>query len=114
MSGREWIAPCSISPILTARFAVYKLRSGIIALDCQADLLSHVKTRFVVPLLPIGEVPPSLGRLHPVFEVAGQNLAMATHLASTVPASEIGERITSLEAHDLPISNALDMLMTGF
>jgi toxin CcdB len=97
-----------------ARFSVYKLKSGLIVVDCQADLLSHLKTRFVVPLLPIGDVPPSLGRLHPKFQVEGKMLAMATHLASAVPVSEIGERITSLEEHDMVISNALDMLMAGF
>jgi toxin CcdB len=97
-----------------ARFSVYKLKSGMIALDCQANLLSHLKTRFVVPLLPKGDVPPSLGRLHPMFQIEGEQLAMATHLASAVPMSEIGERITSLELHDIAISNALDMFLTGF
>jgi toxin CcdB len=96
------------------RFSVYKLKSGLVALDCQADLLSHLKTRFVVPLLPIGDVPTTLNRLHPIFQVEDEKLAMATHLASAVSVSEIGERITSLEAHDMAISNALDMLMAGF
>jgi toxin CcdB len=96
-----------------ARYAVYRLKSGMMALDCQADVLSHFKTRLAVPLLPIEKIPQAMDRLHPVFEVEGMQLAMATHLASAIPLSEFGVKIVSLELQETEISNALDMLLTG-
>ena len=40
-------------------------------LDCQADLLSHLNTRFVVPLLAPDIAPKPAGRLNPQFFVDG-------------------------------------------
>jgi hypothetical protein len=36
---------------------VFALKSGGYVLDCQADLLSDLNTRFVVPLLPESKAP---------------------------------------------------------
>lgn len=41
-----------------AKFDVYRLRdSGGLVVDCQADLLDGLNTRFVVPSLPIDAAP---------------------------------------------------------
>ena len=40
--------------------------------DIQADLLSRLATRTVVPLVPEGMAPPSIGELNPTFEVKGK------------------------------------------
>ena len=39
-----------------ARFSAHRLSDGSWVLDCQADLLDHLTTRFVVPLIPIADV----------------------------------------------------------
>jgi toxin CcdB len=96
-----------------ARFSAYRLTSGLVGLDCQSDLLSYFETRLIVPLLPVNEVPRSIERLHPVLDVDGERLVMATHLASAVPVREIGRKICSLNAHEYEISAALDVLITG-
>ena len=82
--------------------------------DCQADLLSHLPTRFVVPLIVPNEIPHPMARLHPAFQVDGETRLMATHLAGSLKVSELAAEIGSLARHDMEISNALDMLIIGF
>jgi len=96
-----------------ARFDVFRTAGAEYLLDCQADALSHFKTRFVVPLLaPKDAVAAS--RLQPVFEVEGRRMIMVTQLASAVPLSEIGAKVTSLSEEQTVILNALDMLISGY
>jgi toxin CcdB len=95
-----------------ARFEVYRLGGGYV-LDCQANTFSGLDTRFVAPLMPIGEVPQVRG-LNPVFDIDGERLVMATQLAGPVPARQPNTRIGSLEELDHVILNAFDMLLTGY
>ena len=82
-------------------------------LDVQADLLSGLNTRFVVPLLPLDEAPAPAARLNPLFDIAGQRYVMVTQFAAAVHISELGERVSNLpQAHDV-ITAALDLLITG-
>ena len=98
-----------------ARYDVFAARSeGNYLLDVQSDLLDNFKTRVVVPLLPAATVPPPMRRLHPIFEVNGRKLVMATHLIATVPASELGESRLNLTKHHEDIVATLDMLFQGF
>lgn len=98
-----------------AKFDVHENLDGAgYLLDCQADLLSHLKTRFVVPLLPMSGTVRIAARLNPLFDIAGTEHVMATNLAATVPADSLGKRATSLRDHDTTISNAIDMLLSGF
>ncbi|MGZ8284784.1 MAG: CcdB family protein [Allosphingosinicella sp.] len=97
-----------------ARFDVYGLRGGGLVLDCQADLLNDLKTRFVVPLLPKAEAPRPADRLNPVFYFAGADFVMATQFAATVAVEELTDLLGSLRREEFAISNALDMLLTGY
>jgi toxin CcdB len=97
-----------------ARFDVYGLRGGGLVLDCQADLLSDLKTRFVVPLLLEGEAPRPAERLNPVFYFAGASYVMATQFAATVAVSELTDLLGSLKRDEFAIVNALAMLLTGY
>lgn len=98
-----------------ARYDVFAARSeGNYLLDVQSDLLDNFKTRVVVPLLPVATVPPPMRKLHPIFEINGRKLVMATHLIATVPASELGESRLNLTKHHDDIVAALDMLFQGF
>lgn len=96
-----------------SRFDVFRAAGPGYLLDCQADLLSHFKTRFVVPLLPAPKAAAA-SRLHPVFEIEGAPVVMVTQLASAVPLSEMGKHVTSLAEEQPKIMNALGMLMTGY
>ena len=96
-----------------ARFDVFRAAGPAYLLDCQADVLSHFKTRLVVPLLPAkGALAAS--RLHPIFEVEGKEVVMVTQLASAVQLSELRGKVTSLADEQIAILNALDMLTTGY
>jgi toxin CcdB len=98
-----------------AKFDVHRLvQGGRYVLDCQADILSGLNTRFVVPLLPIDEAPKPATRLNPLFEIEGARFVMATQFAATIPAAELKAPILTLKDHAFAIGNALDMLITGF
>lgn len=97
-----------------AKYDVFRRRSepGYL-LDCQADLLNQLNTRFVVPLLPARAAPKPAARLNPVFELEGQSCVMTTQFAAAIPVAELGERVASLRDRDTVILNALDMLISG-
>ena len=98
-----------------AKFDVHLLRDGsTLVVDCQADLLCDLKTRLVVPLIPIREAPKPAARLNPVFQIDGEAYAMATQAAATIPVAELQSRVATLVEHDITIGNALDMLISGF
>jgi toxin CcdB len=97
-----------------ARFDVHARRQGPgLLLDCQADLLAHLNTRLVVPLIPLAEAPKPAARLNPVFKVAGADLVMVTQYAAAVELRELGDVIGSLAGHDHATVAALDLLITG-
>ncbi|MGP2494087.1 CcdB family protein [Mesorhizobium sp. PUT5] len=97
------------------RYDVFAGRSGGgYLLDVQAGLLDHFQTRVVVPLIPAAAAPPAMRRLHPVFEIEGRRLVMATHLIATVPVRDLGEVRFNLARHRDDIVGALDMLFQGF
>jgi toxin CcdB len=98
-----------------ARYDVFAGRvEGSYLLCVQSDLLDHLKTRVVIPLLPIQHVPPPIRKLHPSVEINGRRLLVATHLIATVPASELGEIRLNMTKHHDDIVAALDMLFQGF
>ena len=97
-----------------ARFDVHPgaKRLGFL-LDCQADLLDHLETRVVVPLLPAAGLPRAT-RLNPVFEIEGEKVVMSTQLIFAIPVRHLQPRIMSLSGEHVAILNALDMLITGY
>ncbi len=98
-----------------ARFDIYRLRDGgALVVDCQSDLIDYFDTRLVVPLVPPDTQKVPIARLMPSFSIDGEILVMATHLAAAVPKTVLGPAVTSLAAHDLEISAAFAMLLSGF
>jgi len=95
-----------------AQFDVYRLGNGLV-IDCQADLLDQLNSRFVVPLLARADAPPPANRLNPIFAIAGKDYVMATQWASAVPRKELGEVIASLADRSFEITGALDVLISG-
>ena len=85
-----------------------------IVLDCQADLLTMLPTRFVVPLVPAARFRALYPRLNPVFRIADTEYVMATQMAGTVPCNRIGDTIVGFVEEQDAIMNALDMLLTGY
>mgnify|MGYP000846924559 CR=1 FL=1 len=98
-----------------ARFDVYRNDAGEGFLhDVQADLLSPLNTRVVVPLLPRdGGLHPARG-LNPVFEIEDGVWVMATQFMAAVPSSLLRAPVGRLETCRAEITTALDMLFQGF
>ncbi|WP_010186081.1 CcdB family protein [Sphingomonas sp. PAMC 26605] len=98
-----------------ARFDVYRTRDfDEVVLDCQADVLDDLPTRFVVPLVPAARIGRIYERLNPVLSVSDGDYVMATQYAATVPVKHLGKRIGALSTEQAAIMNALDMLLTGY
>lgn len=98
-----------------ARFDVFRSGAGRgYLLDCQADILRHLNTRFCVPLMHPDEAPIAGERLNPEFQVAGEQVRMVTQFAAAVPVAALGTVIDNLSDEHSAIVNALDMLISGY
>jgi toxin CcdB len=97
-----------------ARFDVFAGPEGTLLLDVQADLISGIATRVVVPLLPEGKTPPQIKRLNPSFDVGGIRYALFPQLISAVVSSNLSTPIINLRDRSDDIAAALDMLLYGF
>lgn len=95
-----------------ARFDLHPSGDGYL-LDCQADILSHLNTRLVVPVRPPDQAPLAGHRLNPRFEIEGQPFVMVTQFASAVPVKMLKRSTASLAAEHDVIMSALDVLLTG-
>ena len=96
-----------------AQFDLHEVRGGL-ALDCQADRLTRLPTRFVVPFEPLTQALNVDDWLNPIFDVRGQRLIMATQLAGTIPTRELGTWVASFNAdrEKQRIQRALDTLLS--
>lgn len=97
------------------RFDVYQTDDfeGL-ALDCQADVLDDLPTRFVVPLVPEGHMARVFPRLNPLFTIEERRYVLAPQGAATISRRSIERYVTSLDREQSAIMNALDMLLTGY
>lgn len=69
-----------------SRLSVYFNSEGSsYLLDVQANLLSHLNTRMVVPLLPKADAPTPAQALKPTFDIDGAACVMVTQFMATVP-----------------------------
>ncbi len=80
----------------------------------QSDLLDHLNTRMVVPLLPLAQAPQPARILNPVFAVGAESFVMATQFMAAVPTAILKEPVASLDQRRDEIVAALDFLMQGF
>lgn len=99
-----------------ARFDVFAFSKSIpFVLDVQADLLSGLNTRVVVPLLPVAQSGTEvLERLKPLITIKGQDYVLMTTDIATLPVSRLGVRIESIEQNRQRVIDALDFLFQGF
>jgi toxin CcdB len=81
--------------------------------DVQANLLSGLATRVVVPLMKEGAVRSVAAGLNPVFSIKGQRHVMLTQAPATVPCRDLREVAGSLQDQRETVLRALDLLLTG-
>jgi toxin CcdB len=82
--------------------------------DVQADLLSDLATRVVVPLAPAArwESKP-LTRLNPIMRIRGVDHVLVFQELAAIPRSALKPAVGSLRTHRDEIIAALDLLFTG-
>jgi len=83
-------------------------------LDVQANELSDLNTRVVVPLIPVSEAPKPAQVLNPIFRVDGAQCVMVTQYLSAIPAKKLKKATCSLADRRDEITAALDLLFFGF
>jgi len=96
------------------KYDVYRLSDGRHLLDVQGDHIVVDGTRVVVPLLPAADAPNPVSRLHPILEVDGKRMSVATHLIAAVSAAALKRPIAELGQHADAITRALDTLLTDW
>lgn len=83
-------------------------------LDVQANLLSDLNTRVVVPLyLPEAIDNRVVERLAPVLSVRGKPYVALTPELAGIPASELGIKIANVANARNEVVSAIDLLITG-
>ena len=65
-------------------------------IDVQADLMSHLNTRLVVPLVPVRKAPKPARTLNPLFTLEGGEHVMLTQYAAAIPLSELKREVIDL------------------
>jgi toxin CcdB len=98
------------------QFAFYRMPKGGrgYLVDVQADRLSHLRFRVVVPLLPVEIRPPELPRLNPRIEIMGEWFIFAPNAIATVPVSDLGKQVGDLSEFQDAFHIALEVLLKGF
>ncbi|MEG3163570.1 CcdB family protein [Sphingomonas sp. PB2P19] len=97
-----------------AQFDVFVLPDGTWVVDVQSDLLAIYNTRVVIPLIPPDADVSVIHRLHPSFDINGENRLLATQLISVVYRRILGPPIGSLETQYTTITAAIDKLVGGY
>jgi toxin CcdB len=97
-----------------ARFDVLRTADGAYVVDYQSDMLSHLQTRFVIPLMPPELEPKISERLNPAFDIDGQRYVLYPQFAASVMRSDLKDYVTSLIDCDFTIIDAFDMLNSGY
>jgi toxin CcdB len=98
-----------------ARFDVHANPDGPgYLLVVQSELLDHLNTRMVVPLLPRSQAPLPARILNPEFSIGAETLVMTTQFMAAVPASILKGPVTTLDRARTEIVAAIDFLMQGF
>ena len=98
-----------------ARFDVHRQEGKRdLLLNCQSDFLSHLSTRFVIPLIAVAANAPQANRLNPVFRIGNSDFVLATNAAATLQHKQMGGVIASLAEEQDAVMDAIDMLLQGF
>lgn len=82
--------------------------------DVQANMLDHLSTRVVIPLIAAKDGPKQASELNPIFDIDGVPHLLQTQQIAAVQRKGMGKHAGSLAAHRDEITRALDLLFLGF
>jgi len=81
--------------------------------DIQSDLLSHLGSRVVIPLVTAEAQSPPVSRLNPRVLVQGRQLLLDTAQIVGVPKSALGPVVANLMGSRDAVVAAVDVLIAG-
>jgi toxin CcdB len=101
-----------------AQFDVHKNTAGgglyPLLLDIQADALSRIGRRIVVPMVLRRRYGgKAIPRLNPVVSVRGSDYVLVFQDLASIPRTALGERVDSLANRRAELIAAVDLLFTG-
>jgi toxin CcdB len=98
-----------------ARFDVYRNPDGNgFLLDVQADLMSHLKSRLVIPLVRSDIAPLPIKVLNPVFELEDALYMLLTQQMAAVSIRMLKSPVHNVNDRRDEVVAAIDLLLQGF
>ncbi len=103
-----------------ARFDVYRhpdarrRRAVPFFVSIQSDTLDFLRSTIVVPLVATASFGPRIDFLHPLLEVNGQPVVLATNELVAVERSVLGNAVGSAAVDASTIVSAIDYLISGY
>lgn len=100
-----------------AQFDVYRNSNPLTSeeipylIDIQAELLSHLSTRVVIPF---SSKAKALRHLNPMFVIEGKEVVLMTQEMAGIERAYLGEKIISLSEYRSEIIAAIDFMISGF
>ncbi|MDP2065128.1 MAG: CcdB family protein [Burkholderiaceae bacterium] len=80
-------------------------------LDLQNTFLDMLDTFVAVPLRTVAFMPVRIGQIHPVVNVASQEVVIDTPMMATFPKRGLGQPVANLRDSRFEIQAALDALL---
>ena len=94
------------------QFDLYRLRSGMLVVDLQTDLIGIESSRIVAPLREAGRHAAFPG-LTPAVSVDGTSWIVRVQELAALPGTELRDRVGTLAALRDALKRALDILIDG-
>lgn len=95
-----------------AQFDVFRLKSGMLVVDLQTDLIGIEVSRIVAPLREAGRYAAFPG-LTPMVEIDGTLWIVRVQEMAALPGAELRDFVTSLAAERDALKRAVDILFGG-
>lgn len=83
-------------------------------LNIQSDILDHLPTRVILPLVPASVAGRPVSRLNPVLEIEDQDMIVATGQIAGVPIRDLGQVVACAQDRRFEVIAAIDLLISGF
>lgn len=95
-----------------AQFDVFRLKSGLLVVDLQTDLIGMEVSRIVAPLREAGRYAAFPG-LTPMVEIEGTLWIVRVQEMAALPGAELRDCVGSLAAQRDVLKRAVDILFDG-
>jgi toxin CcdB len=96
------------------QFDVFRTASGTLVAVIQSDLLEAMRTRVVVPLLPVGAAGRPMRGLNPELRLGDETVVLMPQLLATLTLAELGRPEGSIAHLRDAVTGAVDALLSGF